>query len=119
MNFQNTEIAYKLKSNKQLLKTLFIFRLISNSRLVSVFKKIITLSLRLNLPILGFLDKTVFKQFCAGIDEKDSIQVVKKLKKVNVNSYMHYATEGIESEKDFDDNFKIIIRTITRIIVTI
>ena len=113
MNFQNTEIAYKLKSNKQLLKTLLIFRLISNSRLVSVFKKIITLSLRLNLPILRFLDKTVFKQFCAGIDEKDSIQVVKKLKKMNVNSYMHYATEGIESEKDFDDNFKIIIKTIS------
>ena len=112
MNFQNTEIAYKLKSNKQLLKTLLIFRLISNSRLVSIFKKIITCSLRVNLPILGVLDKTVFKQFCAGIDEKDSIQVVKKLKKMNVNSYMHYATEGIESENDFDDNFKIIIKTI-------
>ncbi len=112
MNFQNTEIAYKLKSNKQLLKTLLIFRLISNTRLVSVFKKIITWSLRVNLPILGILDKTVFKQFCAGIDQKDSIQVVEKLKKMNVNSYMHYATEGIESEKDFDDNFKIIIKTI-------
>ena len=112
MNFQNTEIAYKLKSNKQLLKTLFIFRLISNSRLVSFFIKIITWLLRLNLPILGVLDKTVFKQFCAGIDEKDSIRVVKELKKMNVNSYMHYATEGIESENDFDNNFKIIIRTI-------
>ena len=112
MNFQNTEIAYKLKSNKQLLKTLFIFRLISSRTLVSVFTKIISLSLKLNLPISGILNRTVFKQFCAGIDEKDSIQVVKKLKKLNVNSYMHYASEGIESEKDFDNNFKIIIRTI-------
>ena len=112
MNFQNTEIAYKLKSNRQLLKTLLIFRLISSSRLVSVFKKIVTWSLKLNLPILGILDKTVFNQFCAGIDEKDSIQIVKKLKKLNVNSYVHYASEGIESEKDFDINFKIIINTI-------
>ena len=80
MDFQNTEIAYKLKSNKQLLKTLFIFRLISNSRLVSFCTKIITWSIRLNLPISGILDKTVFKQFCAGMDEKDSIKIVKKLK---------------------------------------
>ena len=112
MNFQNTEIAYKLKSNKQLLKTLFIFRLISSRTLVSVFTKIISLSLKLNLPISGILNKTVFKQFCAGIDEKDSIQVVKKLKKLNVKSYMHYASEGNESENDFDNNLKIIKDTI-------
>ena len=112
MDFQNTEIAYRLKSNRQLLKTLFIFRLISNTVLVSICTKIITWSLRFNLPISEILDKTVFKQFCAGIDEKDSIKIVKKLKKLNVNSYMHYASEGIESEKDFDNNFKIIIRTI-------
>ena len=112
MDFQNTEIAYKLKSNRQLLKTLFIFRLISNSILVSICTKIITWSLRFNLPISEILDKTVFKQFCAGMDEKDSIKIVKELKKLNVNSYMHYASEGVESEKDFDNNFKIIIRTI-------
>ena len=112
MNFQNTEIAYKLKSNKQLLKSLLIFRLISSRTLVSVFTKIISLSLKLNLPISGILNKTVFKQFCAGIDEKDSIQVVKKLKKLNVKSYMHYASEGNKSENDFDNNLNIIINTI-------
>ena len=108
MDFQNTEIAYRLKSNRQLLKTLFIFRLISNSVLVSICTKIITWSLRFNLPISEILDKTVFKQFCAGIDEKDSIKIVKKLKKLNVNSYMHYASEGIESEKDFDNNLRLL-----------
>ena len=112
MNFQNTEIAYKLKSNKQLLNNLLIFRLISSRTLVSVFTKIISLSLKLNLPISGILNKTVFKQFCAGIDEKDSIKVVKKLKKLNVKSYMHYASEGNKSENDFDNNLKIIIKTI-------
>ena len=109
MDFQNTEIAYRLKSNRQLLKTLFIFRLISNSVLVSICTKIITWSLRFNLPISGILNKTVFKQFCAGIDEKDSIQVVKKLKKLNVNSYA-LCFEGNKSENDFDNNLKIIIR---------
>ena len=63
MNFQNTEIAYKLKSNKELLRSLLIFRLISSRTLVSVFTKIISLSLKLNLPISGILNKTVFKQF--------------------------------------------------------
>ena len=113
MDLQNTEIAYRLKSNRQLLKTLFIFRLISNSVLVSICTKIITWSLRFNLPISEILDKTVFKQFCAGIDEKDSIQVVKKLKKLNVKSYMHYASEGNKSENDFDNNLKIIKTLLT------
>ena len=32
-------------------------------------------------PIISeILDKTVFKQFCAGMDEKDSVKIVKKLK---------------------------------------
>ena len=53
------------------------------------------------------------KDLCAGIDEKDSIQVVKKLKKLNVKSYMHYASEGNKSENDFNNNLKIIKDTIT------
>ena len=70
MDFQNTEIAYKLKSNRQLLKTLFIFRLISNSVLVSICTKIITWSLRFNLPISEILDKTEpdFIFYLSGVD---------------------------------------------------
>ena len=35
MNFENTEHAYKLKSNRELFRALYLFKLISNQRLVA------------------------------------------------------------------------------------
>ena len=71
MDFQNTEIAYKLKSNRQLLKTLFIFRLISNSILVSICTKIITWALRFNLPIFRIFNFSNFSHHIEKFEQKN------------------------------------------------
>tara|TARA_Y100001960_G_scaffold237857_1_gene250734 strand:+ start:2401 stop:3396 length:996 start_codon:yes stop_codon:yes gene_type:complete len=46
---------------------------------------------------------TVFDQFCAGVNTKDSMKVVNLLGSKNVKSYLHYSVEAANTEKDYDD----------------
>lgn len=102
MIFKNTETAFSLKNNIELRRAYLLFKLISYPFLVNLGKFIIMISVKLRLPVNGLIRLTVFDQFCAGIDEKDSLKVVNLLATKNVKSYLHYSVEGANSEKDYD-----------------
>ena len=70
MNFENTEHAYKLKSNRELFRALYLFKLISNQRLVAFLTKVAILAIKFKLPVSFLFKYTVFKQFCSGISKK-------------------------------------------------
>ena len=112
MNFENTEHAYKLKSNSELFRALYLFKLISNQRLVAFLTKVVTLAIKFKLPISFLFKYTVFKQFCSGISEKDSIDEVDRLASYNVKSYMHYASESQKSEVGMDESLTKILDTL-------
>ena len=112
MNFENTEHAYKLKSNSELFRALYLFKLISNQRLVAFLTKVATLAIKFKLPISFLFKYTVFKQFCSGISEKDSIDEVDRLASYNVKSYMHYASESQKSEVGMDESLTKILDTL-------
>ena len=112
MNFENTEHAYKLKSNSELFRALYLFKLISNQRLVAFLTKVAILAIKFKLPISFLFKYTVFKQFCSGISEKDSIDEVDRLASYNVKSYMHYASESQKSEVGMDESLTKILDTL-------
>ena len=112
MNFENTEHAYKLKSNRELFRALYLFKLISNQRLVAFLTKVAILAIKFKLPISFLFKYTVFKQFCSGISEKDSIDEVDRLASYNVKSYMHYASESQKSEVGMDESLTKILDTL-------
>ena len=112
MNFENTEHAYKLKSNRELFRALYLFKLISNQRLVAFLTKFAILAIKFKLPISFLFKYTVFKQFCSGISEKDSIDEVDRLASYNVKSYMHYASESQKSEVGMDESLTKILDTL-------
>ena len=112
MNFENTEHAYKLKSNRELFRALYLFKLISNKRLVAFLTKVAILAIKFKLPISFLFKYTVFKQFCSGISEKDSIDEVDRLASYNVKSYMHYASESQKSEVGMDESLTKILDTL-------
>ena len=103
MRFKNTKTAFSLKNNIELRRAYVLFKLISYPFLVSIGKFIILISVKLRLPVNGLIRLTVFDQFCAGIDEKDSLKVVDLLATKNVKSYLHYSVEGADSERDYDN----------------
>ena len=112
MLLDNTKNGFILKSNFELKKAYFLFKVISSRTLTSFGKNILKLSLKLKLPVLFIVRATVFRQFCSGENLQESFKTVKKLNNKNVKSYLHYSVEGLENEKTYDDSLKEVIRSI-------
>ncbi len=112
MLLDNTKNGFILKSNFELKKAYFLFKVISSRTLTNFGKNILELSLKLKLPVLFIVRATVFRQFCSGENLKESFKTVKKLNDKKVKSYLHYSVEGLENEKTYDDSLKEVIRSI-------
>ena len=112
MLLDNTKNGFSLKSNFELKKAYFLFKIISNKSLTNIGKKALELSLKLRLPILFLVKGTVFKQFCSGETLDQSLKTVERLYDKNVKSYLHYSVEGIENEECYDSSMSEVINSI-------
>jgi proline dehydrogenase len=112
MNFEDTKIAYALKSDQELFRAYLIFKMISKQILVRLGGALALIVLRLGLPLKAIFRKTVYQQFCAGQAEDDSLKVVESLARLNVKSYMHFAAEGQKNEKGMDESMKRVLETL-------
>ena len=107
--FDNTKIAFKLKSDAQLEKAYFLFKMISNEPLVKIGTTITKFALTISLPVEGLIRSTVFDHFCGGVSEKDCLPVVNNLKNAQVHSVLDYSVEGKEEETQFDLTMQKVI----------
>jgi len=100
--FQNTQIAFSLKSDTELDRAYFLFKLIDNQPLVRIGTAVTNFALKANLPVEGLIRATVFDHFCGGVSEDDCISVVDKMYSKGVSSVLDYSVEGKEEEEQFD-----------------
>jgi len=107
--FDNTEVAFKLKSDSQLERAYFLFKMIANEPLVKIGTAVTKFALNVNLPVEGLIRSTVFDHFCGGVNEKDCMPVVENLGGANVFSVLDYSVEGKEEEKQFDTTMEKVI----------
>ena len=112
VSFENTEVAFKSKSTKDLKRAYWLFKLVSNASMVKIGKVLTNLALKLHLPIDGIIKKTIFRQFCGGVSIKDSLSTSKELANFNVQTILDYSIEGKIAEDDFDATVNEIIQTI-------
>ena len=112
MLLDNTKNGFSLKSNFELKKAYFLFKIISNKSLTNIGKKTLELSLKLRLPILFLVKGTVFEQFCSGESLDESFKTVERLYDKNVKSYLHYSVEGLENEESYDTSLNEVIHSI-------
>ena len=64
--FENTEVAFASKSDADLERAYFLFRLIANQPLVRIGTNIAQFALKSHLPVEGLIRATVFDHFCSG-----------------------------------------------------
>jgi proline dehydrogenase len=100
--FDNTQIAFSLKSDTELDRAYFLFKLIANEPLVRIGTAVTNFALKASLPVEGLIRATVFDHFCAGVNEDDSLKVVDNLFTKGVSSVLDYSVEGKEEEEQFD-----------------
>ncbi len=103
LDFKNTEIAFANKSNKELKKTAWLFRMMNNNTLVNLGSSLALYAVKLRLPFADFAIKsTIFDQFCGGENLLDTQKSIDKLYKNEVLTILDYGAEGKTSEDDLD-----------------
>jgi proline dehydrogenase len=110
--FDNTEVAFTLKSNTELERAYFLFTLIASQPLVKIGTAVTNFALKAHLPVEGLIRATVFDHFCGGVNEVDCLKVVDKMHTKGVSSVLDYSVEGKEEESQFDAALAMTLKTI-------
>jgi proline dehydrogenase len=110
--FNNTKVAFSLKSNHELNRAYFLFKMIANPSLVNIGTSLTNFALKLHLPIESIIRKTVFDHFCGGVNEEDCLKVVDTMYTKGVSSVLDYSVEGKEDEAQFDAALAMTLKTI-------
>jgi proline dehydrogenase len=101
-DFENTAIAFQLKSDSELERAYFLFKLIANEPLVRIGTAVTNFAVKAHLPVEGLIRATVFDQFCGGVSEEDCLPIIDKMFEKGVCSILDYSVEGKASEDQFD-----------------
>lgn len=110
--FNNTEIAYKLKSNLNLYNAKFLFLVITKKFIVSILTKMTLFLLHFNIPIKWILKRTIYSHFCGGTNLEECSKIINNMRKMGVFSILDFSIEALESENDFDLALKKKIKII-------
>lgn len=107
--FNNTKIAFADKSDTELRKAYWMFKLIEQPALTKIGTSVLNFAVHNDIPFAGDIVKyTLFAQFCGGVTREESLKVVNKMFKHGVGSIFDYSIEGKEEEAVFESTFKEI-----------
>lgn len=112
LSFDNTEIAFKHKTTKELQKARRLFGMFNNKFLVEQGPKLASLGLTMGLPIKGMIKNTIFDQFCGGEDIESSYPYAKKLNDNGIGAILDFSVEGEGNEKSYQRAFEQIQQVI-------
>lgn len=114
LNFDDTEIAFRSKSNAELNAAYWLFKMISSNFLTKVGPPITNFMLSMGLPVKGIIRATIFKHFCGGETIAECEDTIRQLASGHVGTILDYSVEGEDEEAVFDFTCQEIIRTIER-----
>lgn len=100
--FDNTEIAFRYRTTKELKQAQFLFSSMGSPILTKLGMGFTKIAMSLNLPIKGLIKSTIFKQFCGGETMEEAAATADAIAKYNVGVIMDYGVEGKEGEAEFD-----------------
>jgi proline dehydrogenase len=112
LSFDNTENAFRGKTDAELKRAYWLFKLISINFLTKIGPPITNLALKIGLPIKSLIKSTIFNHFCGGESIEECEGTVKQLDEVKVGSILDYSVEGEEEEPVFDATCVEIMKTI-------
>lgn len=113
LDFSNTEIAFSDKSNRELNKAYWMFRMMNKPWLVNLGNKLGVPAVRMGLPFVDLIIKqTIFRQFCGGTTLLETQRTIERLARRNTATVLDFGAEGKESEEDFNRTMKETLRAI-------
>jgi proline dehydrogenase len=112
IDFEDTQVAFAYRSNTELRKAYFMFKMLGFPTLVNLGKRILIPAIEIGLPLQGLVKVTVFNQFCGGETVEESNDVIDRIKGYGVKAILDYSVEGNESEDEFDKATDKLLKTI-------
>ncbi len=108
--FEDTATAFSLKSDSELERAFFLFKLIANEPLVKIGTAMTNFAIKARLPVDGLIRATVFDHFCGGVSEEDCLLVVDRMWHKGVASVLDYSVEGKDTEDPLDNALAKVLK---------
>jgi len=113
ISFDNTELAFQYKTDRELKKAHFLFSLMGKAWIVKLGTRLAPWALHIGLPVKGLIRNTIFRQFVGGETMEETAPVAEMLARFQVKVILDYGVEGKEGEANFDqacEQFLQVIR---------
>lgn len=114
LSFENTEIAFKSKSDKDLKNAYRLFSVLNRPFLSKIGPPLINLAMRLGLPVTPLIRNTIFRHFCGGETISECERTIEQLVSGGVGAILDYSVEGGNGEAAYTETAAEIVRTIKR-----
>jgi proline dehydrogenase len=102
--FDNTQFAFESKSDKDLKKAYYLYKLIGSPTLTKLGTKVFNIPFAVDLPFVKpIIRETIYKQFVGGETAEQGVVVANELFQYHVSSILDYSIEGLTEEKQFDE----------------
>ena len=112
LSFENTKIAFRYKTNADLMRAYWLFRIISSNLLVKAGKTFTNVVLGMHLPVAWAIKPTLYKHFVGGETIEECESTVHLLGKYNVRAILDYSVEGGKDSETMDRTLAETLRTI-------
>jgi proline dehydrogenase len=100
--FDNTEVAFKYRSSKDLKRARFLFSSMGSPILTKLGLSLTKWAIDWHLPVKGLIKHTIFEQFCGGETIGEAAGTAAILGQYGVGVILDYGVEGKEGEAEFD-----------------
>ena len=114
VDFENLEIAFAGRSDRELKRAYWLFKSIGMTSLVKMAPRMVDLAFALRLPVTPIIKATIFRHFCGGETIAECNETIQSLWSRGIGSILDYSVEGAENESNFDYTTQEIIATIER-----
>jgi proline dehydrogenase len=110
--FNNTEIAFSGKSDRELNLAHKLFVVINNAMVVKMGTLFLKAAFKVHLPVCKLLKPTLFQQFTGGETLEDCDKTINKLSQYSIGTILDYSVEGKSKEIDFRNSVTEITNAI-------
>jgi proline dehydrogenase len=93
ITFDNTEIAFRSKTDSELRKAYWLFKAVEKNSLIKFGKWAVNFANKINLPF-SWLVRPVYHHFVGGKSIEDCLPSVRQIEKFNVKAILDYSVEG-------------------------
>jgi proline dehydrogenase len=113
LDFANTEIAFSNKSDKELKKADWLFRMMNNRKLVNIGSQLGLWAIRWRIPFTETVVRnTIFPQFCGGENLLDCQKSIDKLYDFDTMTILDFGAEGKTEDNDLNATLQETLRAI-------